>query len=68
MEINDVKQRFGLVGTDPKMDQAIDTALQVAPIQLSVLIIGESGSGKEAFPRVIHTYSKRKHSPYVAVN
>lgn len=68
MDTNDIKQRFNLVGNDPKIDQAIDTAVQIAPIQLSVLIIGESGSGKEAFPQIIHSYSRRKHKPYVAVN
>lgn len=68
MEISDIKQRFGIVGQDKMLEQAIMTAVQVAPIQLSVLVIGESGSGKESFPQIIHAYSQRKHRPYVAVN
>ncbi|MCQ2237498.1 MAG: sigma-54 dependent transcriptional regulator [Bacteroidales bacterium] len=67
-EIDEIKKRFGIVGNDPMLDRAIDTAVQVAPIQLSALIIGESGSGKEFFPQIIHQYSQRKHKPYVAVN
>ena len=66
--IEEIKRRFGIVGNDPMLERAIDTAVQVAPIQLSVLIIGESGSGKESFPQIIHQYSQRKHKPYVAVN
>lgn len=68
METADIKQRFGIVGNDAMLEQAITTAVQIAPIQLSVLVIGESGSGKEAFPQIIHAYSQRKHRPYVAVN
>ncbi len=68
MDITTVKQRFGLVGNDPQIDQAINTAMLVAPIQLSVLILGESGSGKEVFPQIIHHFSRRAHAPYVAVN
>lgn len=67
-KIDEIKKRFGIVGSDPMLDRAIDTAIQVAPIQLSALIIGESGSGKEFFPQIIHQYSQRKHKPYVAVN
>lgn len=65
---SDIKARFGIIGKDPELLRAIDTAVQVAPIQLSALIIGESGSGKEAFPQIIHAFSARKHKPYVAVN
>lgn len=68
METADIKARFGIVGNDEKLNQAISTAVQVAPIMLSVLIIGESGSGKEVFPQIIHAFSQRKHNPYVAVN
>lgn len=67
-KIDEIKKRFGIVGSDPMLDRAIDTAVQVAPIQLSALIIGESGSGKEFFPQIIHQFSQRKHKPYVAVN
>lgn len=65
---SDIKARFGIIGNDPEFLRAIDMAVQVAPIQLSVLIIGESGAGKEAFPQIIHAFSARKHKPYVAVN
>jgi len=68
MDIKIVKQRYGIIGSDPMLDQAIDTAVQVAPINLSVLIIGESGSGKEVFSRIIHEYSIRKNGPCIAVN
>lgn len=65
---SEIKARFGIIGNDPDFLRAIDTAVQVAPIQLSVLIIGESGAGKEVFPQIIHAFSSRKHNPYVAVN
>lgn len=68
MTIDEAKARFGLVGAAPDYVRAIEVALQVAPIDLSVLIIGESGAGKEAFPKIIHADSRRKHQPYVAVN
>lgn len=68
MDIKVVKQRYGIIGTDPMLDQAINTAIQVAPIDLSVLIIGESGSGKEVFSRIIHENSSRKGGPSIAVN
>lgn len=66
--IQQVKQRFGIIGVSPKIDRAIDIALQVAPTDLSVLITGESGVGKENFPQIIHQYSHRKHGPYFAIN
>lgn len=66
--IESIKKNLGIVGNDPMLNQAISTAVQVAPIQLSALIIGESGSGKEFFPQIIHNYSPRKHNNYVAVN
>jgi transcriptional regulator with PAS, ATPase and Fis domain len=68
MEIQQIKQRFGIIGTFPGLDRAIDIARQVAPTDLSVLITGESGTGKEAFPQIIHSLGVRKHGPYIAVN
>ena len=61
LDIQSVKQRFGIIGNSPALNRAIDVAVQVAPTDLSVLITGESGVGKEAFPQVIHAYSLRKH-------
>lgn len=66
--IQQVKQRFGIIGVSPELERAIDVALQVAPTDLSVLITGESGVGKENFPQIIHQYSRRKHGPYFAIN
>lgn len=66
--IQQVKQRFGIIGVSQELERAIDTALQVAPTDLSVLITGESGVGKENFPQIIHQYSRRKHGPYFAIN
>ena len=63
-----IKQRFEIIGNHPDLNRAIDVATQVAPTDLSVLITGESGVGKEIFPRIIHAYSARKHAPYIAVN
>ena len=68
MDIIAVKQRFGIIGNSPALDRAIDIARQVAPTDLSVLITGESGVGKEIFPQIIHHLSSRKHGPYIAVN
>lgn len=67
-EIQQVKLRFGIIGNDENLARAIDIAIQVAPTDLSVLITGESGVGKESFPQIIHQYSKRKHGQYIAVN
>ena len=67
-EIQQVKQRFGIIGNAPSLLAAIGRAMQVAPIDLSVLINGESGAGKEFFPQIIHYYSARKHNKYIAVN
>lgn len=66
--LQQVKQRFGIIGNAPELDRAIDVALQVAPTDLSVLITGESGVGKENFPQIVHLHSKRKHGPYFAIN
>ena len=68
MDIISVKQRFGIIGNSPLLDRAIDIARQVAPTDLSVLITGESGVGKEIFPQIIHHLSARKHGSYIAVN
>ncbi|MDR2233456.1 MAG: sigma-54 dependent transcriptional regulator [Tannerella sp.] len=67
-DILPVKQRFGIIGNDEVLMRAIDVALQVAPTDLSVLITGESGVGKEIFPQIIHQNSPRKHKQYIAVN
>lgn len=67
-EIQSVKQRFSIIGNSPQLINAIERALQVAPIDLSVLIMGESGAGKEFFPQIIHANSARKHNKYIAVN
>ncbi len=68
MDLQSIKQRFGIVGNDPALNRALDIALQVAPSDISVLVIGESGVGKEHIPQVIHQLSYRKHGPYIAVN
>lgn len=67
-DIQTIKQRFGIIGNSDALNRAIDIAVQVAPTDLSVLITGESGVGKENFPQIIHHYSHRKHGPYIAVN
>lgn len=66
--VTEAKSRFGIVGNAPALIGAISRAIQVAPIDLSVLVTGESGSGKEFFPQIIHSFSPRKHSRYIAVN
>ncbi|MCF8230951.1 MAG: sigma-54 dependent transcriptional regulator [Bacteroidales bacterium] len=68
MDLQAIKQRFGVIGNSPELNRAIDTAAQVAPTDISVLITGESGVGKEVFPQIIHQLSPRKHGPYIAVN
>ncbi|MBP5457363.1 MAG: sigma-54-dependent Fis family transcriptional regulator [Paludibacteraceae bacterium] len=67
-ELQQVKQRFGIIGSNSALDHAIDVAVQVASTDLSVLVTGESGVGKERFPQIIHQNSARKHGPYIAVN
>lgn len=67
-DIQQIKQRFGIIGNAPGLFRAVDIALQVAPTDLSVLVTGESGTGKEFFPQIIHQYSSRKHGRYIAVN
>lgn len=63
-----IKQRFGIIGDDPKLNRAIEKAIQVAPTDISVLVTGESGVGKESIPKIIHSLSHRKHGKYIAVN
>lgn len=67
-DITTVKQRFGIIGTSELLDRALEVALRVAPTDLTVLVTGESGVGKEFFPQVVHAYSARKHNKYIAVN
>jgi len=68
VDIQDIKNRFGIIGNSPLLNRAIDIARQVAPTDISVLIQGESGSGKEVFSQIIHHLSARKHGPFIAVN
>ncbi len=67
-DIQSIKQRFGIIGNSPLLNRDIEVAVQVALTDLSVLVTGESGVGKEYFPQIIHAYSVRKHGPYFAVN
>lgn len=66
--IQAIKQRFGIIGNDPKLNRAIEKAIQVSPTDISVLVTGESGVGKESIPKIIHQLSHRKHGKYIAVN
>ncbi len=68
MDVQEIKQRFGIIGNALGLNRAIEVAVQVAPTDLSVLITGESGTGKEVFPQIIHQFSSRKHGKYIAVN
>ena len=68
MELQSIKQRFDIVGDDPALNRALDIAIQVAGTDLSVVVYGESGVGKEAIPQIIHQNSSRKHASYIAVN
>lgn len=68
MDIQNIKQRFGIVGSSAELSNALHTAVQVAPTDLSVLVTGESGVGKEVFSQVIHHSSKRKHEPFISIN
>lgn len=68
MELQSVKQRFEIIGNSPLLNRAMEKAVQVAPTDISVLVTGESGVGKESIPRIIHSQSARKHNPYIAVN
>ncbi|MCY2685848.1 sigma-54 interaction domain-containing protein [Salinimicrobium sp. TH3] len=66
--IQAIKQRFGILGNDQKLNRAVEKAMQVAPTDISVLVTGESGVGKESIPKIIHALSHRKHGKYIAVN
>src|SRR5690554_5602944 len=66
--IQGIKQRFGIIGNDPKLNRALEKAIRVAPTDISVLVTGESGVGKESIPKIIHALSHRKHGKYIAVN
>ncbi|RAR47874.1 sigma-54 interaction domain-containing protein [Flavobacterium lacus] len=66
--VQNIKQRFEIIGNDPKLNRAIEKAIQVAPTDISVLVTGESGVGKESIPKIIHSLSHRKHGKYIAVN
>jgi transcriptional regulator with PAS, ATPase and Fis domain len=66
--IQAIKQRFEIIGNEPKLNRAIEKAIQVAPTDISVLVVGESGVGKESIPKIIHSLSHRKHGKYIAVN
>lgn len=66
--VQSIKQRFELIGNDVKLNRALEKAIQVAPTDISVLVTGESGVGKEAIPKIIHSLSHRKHAKYIAVN
>ena len=68
MDVQTIKRTFGIIGNDPELDRAIGIAVQVAATDLTVLITGESGTGKDVFPKIIHQNSARKHGPYFAVN
>ena len=68
MNVQQIKQRFGLIGNAPLLDRAIEIAAQVAPTDISVMVTGESGTGKESMPQIIHQLSHRKHGKYIAVN
>ena len=68
IDIQSIKQRFGIIGNDPNLNRAIEVAVQVAATDLTVFINGESGTGKDVFPQIIHQNSVRKHGPYFAIN
>src|SRR4029077_7204402 len=68
MDIQSIKNRFGIIGNSPALNYALEVAVQVAPTDLTVLINGESGVGKEVFSNIIHSLSPRKHNPFIAVN
>ncbi|KAB1229890.1 sigma-54-dependent Fis family transcriptional regulator [Chryseobacterium sp. KBW03] len=67
-ELQNIKNRFGIIGNFPALNRALEKSIQVAPTDISVLVIGESGVGKEFIPKIIHSESKRKHQPYIVVN
>lgn len=68
MTIQQIKQRYGIVGNSREINTAVEIAMQVAPTEVSVLVVGENGTGKDVFSRIIHQFSKRKHQPFIAIN
>jgi transcriptional regulator with PAS, ATPase and Fis domain len=68
IDVQAIKQRFGIIGNDPNLNRAVEVAAQVAATDLTVFINGESGTGKDVFPQIIHQNSARKHGPYFAIN
>ena len=68
IELQNIKNRFGIIGNFSALNRALEKSIQVAPTDISVLVIGESGVGKEFIPKIIHAESKRKHQPYIVVN
>src|SRR4030095_6632053 len=68
MDVQSIKNRFGIIGNSPALNYALQVAVQVSNTDLTVLIAGESGTGKEVFSQIIHTLSARKHNPFIAVN
>jgi len=68
LSLQDIKNRFGIIGTSTSLDRALEIAVQVGPTDMSVLITGESGVGKEVFSKIIHNSSPRKHNNFIAVN
>ena len=66
--VQNIKQRFEIIGNDQRLNRAIEKAIQVAPTDITVLVAGESGVGKENIPKIIHSLSHRKHGKYIAVN
>ncbi len=68
MTVQDIKHRYGIVGNSPEINTSVEVAMQVAPTEVTVLVQGENGTGKDVFSRIIHQFSKRKHKPFLAVN
>lgn len=68
MTIQQVKQRYGIIGNSPAINTAVEIAMQVAPTEVTVLITGENGTGKDVFPRIVHQFSKRRHKKFMAIN
>ena len=68
MDLQSIKNRFGIIGNSPSLNHALNVAVQVSGTDLTVLINGESGVGKEVFSQIIHSLSTRKHNPFIAVN
>lgn len=67
MNVQQIKQRFGIIGNAPQLNRALEVSAQVAPTDISVLVTGESGTGKEIIPQVIHQLSARKHGEYLSL-